>query len=86
MISKPVILRRGEYRYRILEMYLKLIDQELKTIMYLYRLLYKDLMLTANQKSVIDIHMKKKKESKHNPKNSHQIKRGEQKRKGRIKT
>ena len=42
-------------------------------------------MVTANKKSTIDIHMKKKKESKHNTKNSHQITK-EQKRKGRKKT
>ena len=33
MISKPAIVRRGEYKCRILEMYLKLKDQQLKTIL-----------------------------------------------------
>ena len=42
-------------------------------------------MVTSNQKSVIDIHIKKKKESKHKTKYSHQIIR-EQKRKGRKKS
>ena len=42
-------------------------------------------MVTANQKSTIDIHTKKKKESKHNTKDSHQITREENKR-GRKKT
>ena len=37
-------------------------------------------MVTANQKSVIDIYTKKKKESKHNTKESHQITREENKR------
>ena len=39
-------------------------------------------MVTANQKSIIDIHTKKKKESKQNTKDSHQITR-EQKWKGK---
>ena len=34
MISKPVIVRGGEYKCRIFEMHLKLRDQQLKTIMY----------------------------------------------------
>ena len=38
----------------------------------------------ANQKSIIDIHTKKKKGSKHNTKDIHQIAR-EQKRKGKKK-
>ena len=33
----------------------------------------KNLMVTAKQKSMIDIHIKKKKEFKHNTKDSHQI-------------
>ena len=37
-------------------------------------------MVTANQKSVIDIHMKKKKESEYKTKNSHHIPRQENKR------
>ena len=37
-------------------------------------------MAITNQKSVIDIHTKKKKESKHNTKNSYQIIREENKR------
>ena len=44
-------------------MHLKLRDQQLKTIMYLYRLLYQNLMATANQKSTIDIHKKRKRNS-----------------------
>ena len=63
-------------------MHLKLRDQQLKTIVYRYRLLYQNLMVTTNQKSTINTHAKKKKQSKHNSKDSHQITR-EQKRKGR---
>ena len=49
------------------------------TYTYIYGLLYKNLMVTANQKSKIDIHTKKKKEYKHNTKVSHQITREENK-------
>ena len=48
MISKPAIVRREEYKCRILEMNFKLKEQQLKTIMYIYRLLYQNLMVTAN--------------------------------------
>ena len=40
----------------------------------------KNLMVTANQKSTIDIHTKKKKESKHTIKDSHQVTGEENKR------
>ena len=56
MISNPAIVRIGEYKCRKLEMHLKLKDQQLKTILFIYRLLYQNLMITANQKSVIDTH------------------------------
>ena len=79
MISKPA-MRRREYKCRILEMHLKLRDQQLKTILYIYRLIYQNLMGTANQKSTIDTHTKKKKESKHNTKVNYQITREENKR------
>ena len=60
MISKPVIGRGGEYKCRILEMHLKLRAQQLKTIMYIYRLLHQNLMATTNQKSKIDTHPHKR--------------------------
>ena len=60
MISKPAIMRRGKYKYRILEMHLKLKDQQLKTILYLYRLLYQNSMVTSNRKSTIDTHTHKR--------------------------
>ena len=60
MISKAAIMRE-ESTNRILEMHLKLRDQQLKTIMYSYRILYQNLMVTTNQKSTIDIHTQKKK-------------------------
>ena len=75
MISKPAILKRGEHKCRILERYLKSKDQQLKTILFIYRLLYQNLMVTANQKPTIDTYTKKKKESKHKTKVNHQITR-----------
>ena len=39
-----------------------------------------DLMVTTNQKPIIDAQMKKRKESKHNTKDSHQILRERSKR------
>ena len=38
-------------------------------------------MITPNQKSVVDIHKKEKKESNHNTKNSYQITREEESKK-----
>ena len=58
-------------------MHLKLTD--FKTSMYVYRLLYKNLMVTAKQKSIIGIHKKRKKISTHNIKDSHQIIREQKK-------
>ena len=62
VISKPVIKIGGEDKCRIFEMHLKLRDQQLKTIMYTYRLLYQNLMVTATEKFIIDKQIKKKKE------------------------
>ena len=61
-------------------MHLKLKHQQLKTILFIYRLLYQNLIVAANQKSTIDTHTQKKKESKQNTKVSHQITRKESKR------
>ena len=60
MIPKIIIVRGGEYKCRIVKMYLKLRDQQHKTIMYKYRLLYKYLMVTTSQKSIIDTQKKRK--------------------------
>ena len=57
--SKPTIVKTEDYKLRILEMHLKLRDQQLKTTLYIYRLLNQNLMVTANQKSTIDTHTKK---------------------------
>ena len=45
----------------------------------MYILLYQNFMVSANQKSTIDTHTKKEKQSKHNTKDSHQITREENK-------
>ena len=41
--------------------------------MYIYRLLYRNLMVTTEQKYIIDMQTQKKKESKHNANSSHQM-------------
>ena len=69
-------------------MHWKLRDQHLETILYIYRLLYQNLMGTTNQKSTIppkNLHTQKRKNNPNNTKDTHQITR-EQKRKGRKKT
>ena len=48
MTSKPAIMSRRENKCRILEMHLKLGDQQLKTILYIYRLSYQVLIVKAN--------------------------------------
>ena len=80
VISKPAIMRRGD-KYMILEMLLKVKGQQLKSIFFIYRLIYQNLMVTKNQKSIIDTHTTKKKESKHNTKVSHQVMRAKEERK-----
>ena len=47
---------------------------------YIYKLLYKHLTVTTSQKSIIDIHTRKKKESNQNIKDSQQITREKNKR------
>ena len=58
-------------------MHLKLRDQQLKTTLYIQRLLYQNLTGTANQKTTIDTYTKKKNPPKHNTKDHHQITRGQ---------
>ena len=58
-------------------------DQQLKTITYICRLLYINLMVTTNQKRIIDTHTQKRMECKNNSKNNHQITREESKRRKR---
>ena len=76
---KAVIVRVGKNKCTVVKMYLKLRSPQLKTIMYVYRLLCINLMITINQKSTIDTHTKNRKESKHNTKDNH---KRQQKKKG----
>ena len=66
-------------------MCMKLSDQQLKTILCIYKLLRQNLKVTPNQKSTTDTHTKKKKQSNYNTNNSQQVTR-EQRRKGRKRT
>lgn len=59
IISKPTIVRKAEHKSRILEMHLNLKDQQFKTILFIYILLYQILMVTTHQKSTIDTNTKK---------------------------
>ena len=55
MPPKSEIMRRGGYKCRTLEIHLQLRDQlKLKTILYMYRLLYQSFRITANQKHTLD--------------------------------
>ena len=36
MITKPAVVRRRDHKFRILEIHLKLKDQQLKTIWFIY--------------------------------------------------
>ena len=75
MISETVSRRGGKNKCRVVKMHLKGRYQQLRAIMYTYRLLYKILMVTTDQSSTINTHTKKKKKSKHNTKDSHQTTR-----------
>jgi len=61
-------------------MHLQLKDQQLKTISYIFRLLYQNFRATANQKSIIYIQTNKKNQLKHNTQDSHQTIKGENRR------
>ena len=54
-----MIVRIGEHKCRALEMQLKSKHQQLKTILLIYRQLYKNLV-TTNQKSTRYTHKKEK--------------------------
>ena len=77
-------MRRGENQCRILEQHLKLKDQQTKTTLFVYRLLYQNLMGTPNQQSTIHTDTKEKKSSKTCTKDRYRITKDE-KRKGRKK-
>ena len=71
-------MRRGGYKCRTLEMHLQFREQQLKTISHTYRLSYQNFRITANQKSTIDTQTKNN-QLKYNTKDSHQTRRGENK-------
>ena len=72
---------RWEDKCRTLKMHLKIREPQPKTILYTYKWLYTNLMGTTNQKTTMDTHIKKKKkQSKHNTKDSQQITREDNKR------
>lgn len=79
MVCIPIIVK-GAYNCRIFQIHLKSSDQQLKTFMCMYRLLYETLMVTAVEKAIIDIHTNKKIESKHSTKENYQIIREESRR------
>ena len=80
MPPKSEIMRRGGYKCRTVETHLQLRDQQLKTIYYIYRFLCQNFRITANQKSTIYTQTNKKNQLKYNTKDSHQPRRGENKR------
>ena len=59
---------------------MQLRGQQLKTILYIYRLLYQNFMGTSNQKPTTDTNTNKKKQSKYNTEDIHQTTTGENKR------
>lgn len=68
-MTKTEIMRR-EYKYRVLEMHLKLIDQQFKTI--------RNLMVNKIRKSIILTQTRK--EYKYNIKDNHQVTKEEDER------
>ena len=77
--SKSEIMRKGGYKCGTPEMNLQLREQQLKTISYTYRLLQQNFRIPANQKSTMNTQTKKN-QLKYNTKDSHQTRRGENKR------
>ena len=77
-------MRRGGYKWRTLEIYLQLRDQQLKTISNTYRFLHQKFRITANQKSTIDTQTKKN-QLKYNTLDGHQTRRGGNKRRRKEK-
>ena len=76
MLPKSEMVRKGGYKCRTLEVHLQLRDQQLKTILYIYRLLYQNFEVTANIKSTKNTHTNMKNQLKYNAKHSHKATRG----------
>ena len=85
MMSKLASMTRGEYKCRTLKMHLKLKERQSKTILYIYRLLYQNLMRAANQNLKQTNILKKKKQTKYNTKYSQQITKKKTKEEGKKK-
>ena len=73
MILALTIVRRGEHKCSIMEMYLKLKNQQIKIILFVYRLVYWNHMVILNWKSTVCANTKEKNKPKHNTNVSHQI-------------
>ena len=90
MIVKRVVMRGGEYKCKIVKIHLKLRDQQLKAMMYIYRYRYKYINIDnidiykphGNHKpKICNIYnTKKRRGSRYNTKDSHQITRKDNKR------
>ena len=78
-------MRRVENKRKTPEMHLQSRDQQPKTILYIYRLLYQNFKITANQISTIDRQTNKQNQLKYNTKDSHQTTTGENKRRRKEK-
>ena len=74
------ICENRRVQIQAMETHLQLTDQQLKTISYIYRILYQNFRVTANQKSTTDTQSNKKNQLKYNTNDSHQNRRGENKR------
>ena len=72
-------IKNSNCKRRREQIYLKLRDEQLKTITHI--LLYKNLIVTTNQKSIIDRSTRKKNKSKHNSKYINSITEEENKKK-----
>ena len=68
-----------------IKMSLKIREQQPKTILYTLHMVISKSDGNTNQKTIMDTHIKKKKQSKHNTKDSQQITREDNKRRRKEK-
>ena len=84
MISKLASMGREEGRCRILKIHLKIRDLQTEKILHTHQ----NITGSTNQKTILYTHRKKKKQSKHNTKDSKQIirdnKRGRKEKRPKI--
>ena len=69
-------MRKEQYKCKTLKIHLKLRDEQLETILFIYRLLHQNLMGTT--KNNYNRYKQKKKQSKHITKHRHRIIRKEE--------